>query len=81
MTTILLDSPPIYLSKSTLFQFNCINLYRYITGSTRTCVALIPMLRGDNVVLAKATFSDADTNFNGAIYFVNFSYVIHCTCN
>ena len=48
--------------------------YRYVTGATRTCVALIPMLRGSNVRLAKATFTGTtlgNSDVDGAIYFVS----------
>ena len=49
---------------------NC--LFRYIQGTTRTCTALIPMLRGGDVVLAKATFTGSSSgNIDGAIYFVS----------
>ena len=49
-------------------------LCRYVTGDTRTCVAMIPMLRGENILLAKATFmgsANQDSDFNGAVYFVS----------
>ena len=64
------------LSESQLLVYKLVlnfTTYRYITGSTRTCTALIPMLRGDDVVLAKATFTGSasgDSDVNGAIYFV-----------
>ena len=49
-------------------------LRRYVTGDTRTCVAMIPMLRGENVLLAKVTFmgsANRDSDFDGAVYFVS----------
>ena len=49
-------------------------LCRYVTGDTRTCVAMIPMLSGENVLLAKATFTGSanrDSDFDGAVYFVS----------
>ena len=45
-----------------------------MTGDTRSCVALIPMLRGNNVLLAKATFtgtSQGNSDVDGAVYFVS----------
>lgn len=52
---------------------------RYVRGTTRTCIAMIPMLRGDDVLLAKATFTgsaNGNGDLNGAIYFVSCGYTI-----
>ena len=48
----------------------CIFLYRAATADGSTCSALIPPLMGENVIIAKASFSRV---LRGAVYLVSLS--------